>query len=385
MDNEVVFNFPLSLSIFNFPLSISSDHVKQTESTPSARGYHMPAEWEPHQATWLTWPHDEAHWPGLYEKIPPIWARMVKELEIGEEVHIVTHDAVVEESARKEMRKAGVIGKNVHLHRIPSNFPWVRDHGPIVVKNEKGERIFLDWLFNAHGDQWKYDKDDKIPSQLASTLQFPVRKIDMVLEGGSIDVNGKGTLLTTENCLLNPNRNPSFSKEKIEQHLKENLGVTHILWLKEGIQGDDTSGHVDDLTRFVGPRTVVTVVQEDPNDPDFAPLQENLGRLKTMKDQDGNPLEIIPIAQPKPVYVSEHQPTKAKVTEKEGFRIPASYANFYIANECVLLPVWNDPKDADAISTLQKCFPGRRIVPIDSRILTWGFGSFHCLTQQQPK
>lgn len=352
---------------------------------PDRQGFRMPAEWEPHQGTLLTWPHDEAHWPGLFSHIPAIWARMVKELEIGEEVHIVTHDKDVEASAVQAMKDAGVRGTNVHLHRIPSNFAWARDHGPIVVKNEKGQRIFSDWIFNAHGNQWKHDHDDLIPSKLAKELQIPSKRINMVLEGGSIDVNGQGTLLTTEDCLLNPNRNPGLTREQIEAILKAELGLTNILWLGRGIAGDDTSGHVDDLTRFVGPRTVVTIVNDDPKDRDYAALQENLQRLQTMKDQDGSPLEILTLSQPKPVYVSEHEPTKAAVTEKEGFRIPASYANFYIANECVLLPVWNDPNDAPAIETLQKCFPTRRIVPIDSRILTWGFGSFHCTTQQIPR
>ncbi len=344
----------------------------------------MPAEWEPHAGTILTWPHDERHWPGFFEQVPQIWARMVKELEVGEDVHIITHTEETENSAKAEMKKAGVKGERVHLHRIPSNFPWVRDHGPIIVKNTEGERLFLDWTFNAHGNQWQHDKDDFIPTALAKELNIQSRHVPMVLEGGSIDVNGLGTLITTENCLLNPNRNPDLTKEQIEENLKRELGITKILWLGEGIQGDDTSGHVDDLTRFVGPKTVVTIVSDDPSDPDYAPLQENLRRLNAMTDQDDQPLEIITITQPKPVYVTEHSPTKAAHVEGEPFRIPASYANFYIGNECVLLPVWNDPNDQKAIDTLQKCFPTRRIVPIDSRILTWGFGSFHCVTQQLP-
>ncbi len=350
--------------------------------TSSVRGFRMPAEWELHQGTILTWPHDEAHWPGLYEGIPAIWARLVLELEKGEDVHIITHDKSTEEAAKTEMKKIGVRGEKVHLHRIPSNFAWARDHGPIVVKNAQGERIFLDWIYNAWGDKWKHDLDDEIPSRLGEKLGVLSIKIPRVLEGGSIDVNGCGTLLTTEDCLLNPNRNPDLKKPEIEEMLKEHLGIKKVLWLGKGIVGDDTSGHVDDLTRFVGPKTVVTIINEDPADPDYVPLQENLKRLKTMKDQDGRALEIIQIVQPKPVLVNEN-PSKSKETA-DGFRIPASYANFYIANECVLLPVWNDPNDKAAIETLQKCFPGRRIVPIDSRILTWGFGSFHCVTQQIP-
>ncbi len=352
--------------------------------TPAAKGFRMPAEWEPHEATLLTWPHDERHWPGLFGKIPAMWARMTKELEEHEDVHIVTHDGETEESVKVELRKAGVQGDRVRLHRIPSNFAWVRDHGPIVVKNAAGERLFLDWLFNAHGNQWEHELDDRVPSALGRDMGVPVLRVPMVLEGGSIDVNGKGMLITTEDCLLNPNRNPGFSKAQIETFLTDHLGLSKILWLGKGIVGDDTSGHVDDLTRFVAEDTVVTIVNDDESDPDHAPLAENLERLRSMTDQDGKPLRIIPIRQPKPVYVSEHAPTQAMVNGKRGYRIPASYANFYIANGKVLVPVWDDPADADAVDALQRCFPDRKIVPIDSRDLTWGFGSFHCSTQQMP-
>ncbi len=351
---------------------------------PGAPGYRMPAEWEPHEATLLTWPHDERHWPGLFEHVAAIWARMVKELEQGEDVHVLLHDDATARVAETAMKDAGVVGKRVRLHRVPNDFSWARDHGPIVVKNGNGDRLFLDWIFNGWGGQWDVSNDDQIPLHFSRILGANTLKVPMVLEGGSIDVNGCGTLLTTENCLLNPNRNPSLTKADIEENLKKYLGLKKILWLREGIQGDDTSGHVDDLTRFVGPRTVVTIVSDDPEDPDYAPLQENLRRLKTMTDQDDRPLEILTITQPKPVLVNEHEPTKATRSAKEGYRIPASYANFYVANECVLLPVWDDPRDAAAIETLQACFPTRRIVPIDSRILTWGFGSFHCVTQQIP-
>lgn len=341
----------------------------------------MSAEWEPHEATILTWPHDDRHWPGLFDHIPAIWARMVKELEQGEDVHLIIHDDATEKSAKAEMKKAKVSfdfaqdlrqGDRVHLHRIPNNFSWARDHGPIVVKNSAGEKLFLDWQYNAWGNQWDHDLDDAVPTLLARELGQSSQQVPMILEGGSIDVNGQGTLLTTENCLLNPNRNPTLKKADIENYLRDYLGTTKVLWLGEGIQGDDTSGHVDDLTRFVGPATVVTIINEDPDDPDYAPLQENLRRLQSMTDQDGTPLTVITLAQPKPVLV-------------EGKRIPASYANFYIANECVLLPVWDDPNDAKAIATLKKCFPTRRIVPINSKELTWGLGSFHCVTQQIPQ
>lgn len=377
--------------------------------TPAQQGFRMPAEWEPHEGTILTWPHDPRHWPGLFEQVPAIWARIVKELEVGEDVHVLIHDDATEAIAKQEMRNAKVKGDRVHLHRIPSNFSWARDNGPIVVTKKpspsphpprtlprKGaghplpagrgnkERLFLDWKHNAWGKQWEHDLDDHVPTRLARALNEQSLDVPMVLEGGSIDVNGAGTLMTTEDCLLNPNRNPTFTKEQIEQHLKDYLGVRHILWLGQGIQGDDTSGHVDDLARFVGPRTVVTIVNENPRDPDYAPLRENLRRLRSMTDQDGHPLEIVTITQPKPVLI-DRAPSKGAYTPGRGFRIPASYVNFYIANECVLLPVWDDPADHLAVETVQRCFPTRRIVPIDSRILTWGWGSFHCVTQQIPR
>lgn len=268
-----------------------------SNKTPATLGYRMPAEWEPHEGTILTWPHDDRHWPGLFDHIPGVWARMVKELEVGEDVHIVIHDDETERVAKDEMKKAKVHGDRVYLHRIPNNFSWARDHGPIVVKNQKSERLFLDWRYNGWGEQWEHNLDDRVPTLLARDLKQPSLQVPMILEGGSIDVNGLGTLLTTENCLLNPNRNPGLTKEKIEQQLQDNLGVTNILWLGEGIAGDDTSGHVDDLARFVGPSTVLTIINDNPDDPDYAPLQENLRRLKTMKDQDGHPLEIVTIAQ----------------------------------------------------------------------------------------
>jgi len=354
-----------------------------SSSTPSQRGYRIPAEWEPHQGTILTWPHDARHWPGLFDQVPAIWARMVKELEQGEDVHIFIHDDATEQVAKNAMKKAKVQGDRVTIHRVPNNWAWARDHGGIFVKNNRGDRAVTHWQINGWGGQWDHDLDSQLPEEMARIAGVPSIKVPMVLEGGSIDVNGCGTLMTTEECLLNPNRNPGLTKEQIEQQLKDNLGVTNILWLGKGIMGDDTSGHVDDLTRFAGPSTVVTIMNDDETDPDHAPLQENLKRLQSMADQDGKPFTIITIPQPKPVLI-DRAPTQGQYTPGTGFRIPASYANFYIANECVLLPVWDDPNDEVAIRTLKRCFPERRIVPIDSRVLTWGWGSFHCVTQQIP-
>jgi agmatine deiminase len=351
-------------------MSIRSQN-KLINNKPAAYGFHMPAEWEAHAATWLTWPHDEAHWPGKFEVVAPYWARMVKELETGENVHILIHDDETERVATGTMERAGVAGHRVHLHRVRNNFSWARDHGPIFLKNNAGQVSISHWQYNAWGQKYAYDLDNAIPARIARLTELPMIEAPMVLEGGSIDVNGLGTLLTTRSCLLNPNRNPHLTKEQIEQNLKDYLGVRHILWLHDGIAGDDTDGHVDDLARFVGPRTAVAVVEENSQDENHAPLAENLNLLRAMTDQDGNPLDIIELPMPAPVIYQNQ-------------RLPASYANFYIGNEVVLLPTFNDPNDQKAIDALQKVFPTRRIAAIDARDLIWGLGAFHCVTQQQP-
>lgn len=338
------------------------------EPTPPFR---MPAEWEPHHATWLTWPHDELHWrelPEVFAHMPAVWARMVKELEEGEDVHIAVHNDEVEAIIKKAFKEGKVQGDRVHLHRIPNNFCWMRDHGAIGVKDAKNQNVLLHWRYTAYA-KWQHDLDDAIPYEMQKIMNMPMIDIPMVFEGGSIDVNGKGTVLTTESCLLNKNRNPDMTKEQIEEQMKKYLGVTNILWLGGGIEGDDTDGHVDDLTRFVNPTTVVTATEENPDDVNYAPLKENYERLQTMKDQDGNPLSIIKLPMPAPVVVNPE-------------RLPASYANFYIGNKVILLTVFDDPNDAVAIDALQKCFPDRKIAAIPARDLVVGFGAFHCATQQ---
>lgn len=331
----------------------------------------MPAEWEPHAATWLTWPHDEAHWPGKFHVVHPIWARMVKELETGEDVRIIIHDDDTECIARAAMDKAGVVGRRVHLHRAPNNWSWVRDHGPTVVVNAHGERRLLHWRFNGWGEKWPHDLDATVPFAIERATGIPRVEIPMVLEGGSIDVNGAGTLVTTASCLLNPNRNPAMSKDAIEGALCKHLGVAHVIWLDHEVAGDDTSGHVDDMTRFIGPRTVLTVVERDAHDENHAALAANARTLAAARDQDGRPLDVVTVPLPAPVI-------------HDGTRLPASYANFYIANDVVLLPVFNDPADTAAALALARAFPTRRIAAIDARDLVWGFGAFHCVTQQEP-
>jgi agmatine deiminase len=289
---------------------------------------------------------------------------MVRALAPHEGVEINCRNEEVEAIARKTVGKV----PNVFYHRIPSYEPWCRDHGPIFVKRDR-ELAVVDWGYNSWGGKYPpFNDDDAVPQRIAELLGLPLFSPGIVMEGGSLDVNGKGLLLTTEACLLNPNRNPQLNKRQIENYLMDFLGVTKVLWLGDGIVGDDTDGHVDDLTRFVNPTTVVTVVEEDPKDGNYAALHENLKRLRVLKEIK----HIVELPMP-------------GVVEYDGQRLPASYANFYIANEIVLLPTYrHKTNDKRARETLQKCFPDRKVVPIDSTNLIWGLGSFHCLTQQQP-
>jgi agmatine deiminase len=347
--------------------------TSNNSQSPSKLGYRMPAEWEPHAATWLSWPRKEGiSFPDRFDTIPAYWVKMCELLSPHEEVHINTFDDAHEEEIRSHLSKAKIkVGERVFLHRFPAYEPWCRDHGPIFIVKDSSLAV-VDWGYNAWGGKYPpYDLDDAVPQHVAKLLKLPLFSPDIVMEGGSLDVNGKGTLLTTESCLLNKNRNPQLSKKKIEVYLKDYLGVSNVLWLGDGIEGDDTDGHVDDITRFVNPTTVVTTVEEDPQDANHRPLQENLKLLKTMKDQDGKPLNVVPLPMPGRI-------------EYDGQRLPASYANFYIANNVVLLPVYGHKNDSIAQTTLQKFFPTRKVIPIDCVDLIWGLGAFHCVTQQQP-
>ncbi len=331
----------------------------------------MPAEWAPHAATWLSWPHKEASWPGNFEPIPAIWVEMVRALTPGEHVNILVLNTPMQSNVRAQLSAAGVNLDHVSLHVVPTNDAWARDHGPMFVTNGR-ELAIIDWIYNAWGGKYPpWEQDDVVPQRVAEILDLPLFEPGVVLEGGSVDVNGAGTVLTTEACLLNPNRNPHLKKAEIEAILASHLGVRNVLWLGDGIVGDDTDGHVDDLTRFVDPTTVVTVVEDDPNDANYAPLQDNLKRLRGMTDQDGQPLRVLTLPMPRPVIYEDQQ-------------LPASYANFYIGNSAVLVPIFDDPKDAAALAVLRDCFPTRRVVGISSRELVWGLGAFHCVTQQQP-
>lgn len=345
------------------------------EQFPSDIGYRMPAEWEPHEATWLSWPHpDGISFPDFYDKIPPVFSKMITALADSERVCLNVMGAGEEETVRTSLSKLGTPLDHVTFYHFPTNEPWCRDHGPIfVVRDEEPRLAAIDWDYNAWG--WKYppfDLDDMVPTLVAEEFGLPIYSPGMVLEGGSIEVNGRGTLLTTCSCLLNPNRNPELSKLQIEEQLKRFLGVHHILWLGDGIEGDDTDGHIDDIARFISPDTVVAVVEDDEKDPNYEPLQQNLARLREMTVEDGSPLHVLQLPMP------------AKII-RQGQRLPASYANFYIGNRVVLLPVFGDGGDKMAETVLQQAFPDRKVVPIDCRELIWGLGAFHCLTQQQPR
>ena len=336
----------------------------------------MPAEWEPHRGTWLSWPHKEASWPGKFVPVPGIFAAMVRALADHEEVHINVAGPPMEASVRTLLTDAGADTGNVFFHPHPTNDAWCRDHGPIFLQRTRDgrrEQAIVDWGFNAWGGKYPpYDLDDVVPSRIGAELGLPVFEPGIVMEGGSVDVNGRGTLLTTEACLLHPNRNPELDRVAIEGYLRDYFGISTILWLGDGIAGDDTDGHVDDITRFVDSGTVVTVVKENPRDENYEPLQENLERLRGMADQDGRPLRVITLPMPRPLY-------------HEGHRLPASYANFYIANGLVLLPTYDPPRDEQATAILGDLFPGREIVGIDCTDLVWGLGAFHCVTQQWPR
>ena len=331
----------------------------------------MPAEWEPHAATWLSWPRREGiSFPGSYDRVMPAFRALVSALTESEPVCMNVCNDAHEAESRAVLRD--VAPECITYHQIPTNEPWCRDHGPIFLTRGKEPRLaVVDWDYNAWGGKYPpCDLDEVVPTRIAEAFGLPVYYPGIILEGGSIDVNGAGALLTTESCLLNPNRNPKFNRQQIEQKLRDYLGVREILWLGDGIEGDDTDGHIDDLTRFVGERSVLTVIEENRADSNFEPLQANLERLRKMK-VGGKPLEIATLPMPARII-------------REDLRLPASYANFYIANSSVLLPTFADPNDDAAIEALKKAFPKRKIVPIDCRELIWGLGTFHCLTQQQP-
>lgn len=338
----------------------------------------MPAEWEPHEATWLGWPHELTDWPGKFAPIPWAFAEIVRHLSKVERVYLLVENRAAQSRVRAILEKSGANLDVVDFFLVPTDRGWMRDSGPICVRNESGEVAYNHFVFNGWAKYPNHKKDAAVVAKANQKLKRRLWRPEhqgrrVVLEGGSIDVNGRGTLLTTEECLLSKvqERNPGFTKEDYSQVFREYFGVTNVLWLKNGIAGDDTHGHVDDLTRFVNATTVVTIVENDSNDPNYAPLKENLTLLKTMKDQDGKPLQVETLPMPAPVHFDD-------------FRLPASYANFYIANRLVLVPTFNDSNDRVALNTLARLFPDREVVGIACRDLVLGLGTLHCMTQQQP-
>ncbi len=339
--------------------------------TPAELGFHMPAEWEPHAATWLSWPRREGiSFPGSFDRVLPTFRKMVAALIESEPVCINVCNGAHEAEARDVLDV--LPNECITYYEIPTNEPWCRDHGPIFLTRKDEPRLaIVDWDHNAWGGKYPpFDLDDVVPTRIGGVLGLPVFHPKMVLEGGSIDVNGSGACLTTESCLLNTNRNPDLSREQIERRMRDFLGLRDIFWLAEGCQGDDTDGHIDNLARFVSERTVLAIVEKDRQSPNYEPLQNNFRRLEEIHIQ-GKPLNIVELPTVRPM-------------EREGLILPASYANFYIGNEVVLAPTYGEPNDEIALSILRDHFPARRVIAIDCQELIWGLGSFHCLTQQQP-
>ncbi|MEI7662145.1 MAG: agmatine deiminase family protein [Bacteroidota bacterium] len=344
------------------------------DPTPKELGYSFPAEWAEHRATWLSYPHEDSYsWPGTLDRIFPFYNQFIKELSKGEEVCINVRDEALQEKVNHDLLKIGVDPSKFKFFLHPTNDAWCRDHGPaFVVRNDPEEaKAVVSWRYNAWGNKYDHDLDEQIPGLVARELGLPVFYPGIVMEGGAVDFNGKGTLLTTTQCLLHENRNPDLFQHEIEEYLKSFYGVEQILWLDEGIEGDDTNGHIDDITRFFSSDSVVTVVESHRSDGNHKILAENLRKLKSFRLSNGKQLNIAELPMPKPVIY-------------DGQRLPASYANFYIANKSVIVPNFRCKEDDRAMRILEECFPDRSIIGIDSVEIIWGLGSFHCLSQQEP-
>lgn len=346
---------------------------RRSGDSPAALGFRMPAEWETQAATWLSWPHKRATWPGQFRPVPYAFARIVAQISRFQEVRINASPAL-QPRARRLCATAGADLARVIFHSHPTNDAWCRDHGPIFVKrDDTGEVALTDWRFNAWGEKYRpYDLDDAIPARIARRLGLRRFVHTMVLEGGSIDVNGRGLLLTSEQCLLNPNRNPLLTRREIEVNLHDFLGVKKVLWVGEGVVGDDTDGHIDDIARFFEPEGIVGATESNPRDANYRALRGVWERLQSFRAPGGRKFRLVPLPMPQSVAF-------------QGRRVPASYANFLILNGAVLVPTFRQKKrDAQACEILGGCFPGREIVPVDCYHIIWGLGTIHCLTQQQP-
>ena len=351
--------------------------------TPRELGFYFPAEFAHQNAMWLSWPHKEASWPGKLHLIYDPYTEFILRVATHQKVCINVADETMHHEAIEKIKNTQYFGSisnadqvlnNISFYYHPTNDAWCRDHGPAFLINpETKTKAIVDWGYNAWGDKYPpYDLDDVIPTLIGDKLGLQVFHPGIVMEGGSVEFNGKGTILTTTACLLNKNRNPHLSQYEIEQYLVEYYGVEQILWLDEGIVGDDTDGHIDDITRFVNEDTVITVIEHDKSDDNYDLLKDNLKLLKKMRLADDRPLNIVELPMPNPVIYEDQ-------------RLPASYANFYISNENVIVPTFRDDRnDQDALDIIQECFPDREVVGIDSVDIIWGLGSFHCLSQQEP-
>lgn len=345
-----------------------------TQAIPKDSGYFFPAEFEPHVATWLSWPHKEASWPGKIYTIYPSYCKFIKELTKGELVRINITDEAMKSFAIGHLEKENVDLSKVEFFFNPTNDAWCRDHGPAFLINPAADekKIIVDWDYNAWGNKYPpFDLDDVVPTVIGKHFNIPVYHPGIVMEGGSVEFNGKGTVMTSTACLLNPNRNPHLNQQQIEEYLCNYYGMEQVLWVDEGIIGDDTDGHIDDTVRFINEDTVLTVVEENTKDENYELLQQNLKQLKRMRLLNGKQLNIIELLMPDELTYEEQ-------------RLPCSYANFYIANKSVIVPTFRSDKDDKAIQVIQDCFPDRNVAGIDSTDIIWGLGSFHCLSQQEP-
>lgn len=346
-----------------------------TISTPKSEKYFFPAEWHPHVATWLTFPHNDHSWQeGKLASMYPEYFALIKAISQGEHVHLNVNDETLESFILSQLPVYGIDENRISCHINPTNDAWCRDHGPsFLVKKNSSERLMLDWEYNAWGGKYPpFDDDNRLPRTIAQTLHLPIVSPGIIMEGGSVEFNGAGTVLTSRSCLLNPNRNPHLSQAEIERYLCDYYGVEQVLWVSDGIVGDDTDGHIDDTVRFVNEDTVITMVEPKVDDDNHAVLAQNLKELKEMRLISGKPLNIVEIPMPDPVIIDE-------------FRAPGSYANFYICNAAVIVPIFDCPQDEFALQTLSKLFTDRKVIGLSAREIIWGQGSFHCLTQQEPQ
>lgn len=345
-----------------------------TEQTPKEQGYYFPPEWHPHSATWLAWPHNKDTWFERTGEAQAVYCRFIEQVVRSETVHLMVNDAAMEQDVRRQLDTLNIAPEGIVFHHFPTNDAWCRDYGGGFLLHKNSDRkMLLNWGFNSWGDKYPpYDADNAVPLKMGAYLNVPVVTPGMILEGGSVEFNGAGTVLTTRSCLLNKNRNPHLSAREIEQALADCYGMEQVLWLEDGIEGDDTDGHIDDLTRFISEDTVVTVMEDSKQSPNYETLKRNAEALGKMQLMSGKSLQVIELPMPSPVYYKNDL-------------LPASYANFYACNSAVIVPVFRDKNDDRALDIIQKCFPDKQVVGLDSRDIVIGLGSFHCLSQQEPE